>query len=269
MPEAAVILPVYQGDKPEYLSQALESTYSQTYRDFDLIITLDGTIGPELSEVLSSVEDREGTIILSREEREGLAANLNHAVEYVLDRPYRYIARMDSDDIMEENRLKLQLEYLEQNPGVDAVGSGATLIDQSGIPMGTRKAVAEVGFKDLLWSSPMIHPSMVFRREFFERTGLYDPGLLKSQDYDLWFRAIGNGRILRNLPMPLIRFRISGDLIKRRKEEQGYNLRIKRKYLRGIRLIISVLPNLLIVLMPSRLLGYLVRKGMYRQKKGS
>ena len=40
--QVAVILPVYKNDSHEYLSLAVESILSQTYRDFHLFIGVNG-----------------------------------------------------------------------------------------------------------------------------------------------------------------------------------------------------------------------------------
>lgn len=50
--QVAVILPVYKNDSHEYLSLAVESILSQTYRDFHLFIGVNGPLNDSLREYL-------------------------------------------------------------------------------------------------------------------------------------------------------------------------------------------------------------------------
>ena len=266
MTETAVLLPVYYRDTPEHLFLAIDSIHNQTYRDFDLIFCIDGELGNELAGIISSGEGQDRTLVISHKDNRGLAFTLNQAIEYVLQHSYRYIARMDSDDIMERNRLEIQVDYLNTHPAVDAVGSGTLLIDTTGNILGQRQVRHVVRYSDLLWRSPLVHAAMVFRKEFFEEVGLYDDGLSRSQDYDLWFRALQKKKIIHNIQAPLYSMRVSGDLIRRRKEEQSINIRIKKKYYRGVRLWLSILPNLMIYLLPAGIISYILRNSRSTNK---
>ena len=70
--------------------------------------------------------------------------------------------------------------------------------------------------KFALMRSPLVHPSVMFRRSVFEDGLRYDKNLKVMQDYDLWTRLILDGYELANIPEYLLWFRMSEDFFKRR-----------------------------------------------------
>src|SRR3954454_8810951 len=59
----------------------------------------------------------------------GLAAALNAGLRHILPLNYKYIARMDADDVSYPHRFAAQIAFLERHPQVGMVGSGARFID--------------------------------------------------------------------------------------------------------------------------------------------
>ena len=128
-----------------------------------------------------------------------------------------FCARIDADDIAEPTRLAHQLEALVQNPGWAAVGSSARIIDSTGALTGEAYP-APTDWPDivgeLLYGCPLIHPSVLFRREAIRLSGNYRHGLPGAtgwaEDLDLWQRVVAHGLRLGNLPEPLLRYRVHG-----------------------------------------------------------
>lgn len=265
MQSTVILLPVYCKDSTEYLEKAIQSCLNQTYKDLELHILIDGPIGPDLNRRIDACRKYKRTVVHRYKENGGLAHTLNCALEEIPGGSVRYIVRMDSDDIMVRTRLESQIGYLEAHPDVDAVGSAAIVIDELGNETGVKKVKSVITLKDLRWSSPLIHPSMAFRSDFFRKVGLYDPALLKSQDYDLWFRALRKGMVIHNIQESLLYFRSSGDTITRRKKEQLYNIRIKRQYLKGVVLLLSIIYNFMILIFPGGLMGRFVNRLIYKK----
>ncbi len=119
---------------------------------------------------------------------------------------------MDSDDICEPTRLEEQVKYLEEHPQISLVGSTAYQINDEG----TRKEIIRrVPLnhhdikKTIIKANPMIHPSVMFRREEIMKIGGYNEEYRTAQDYELWFRCLANGLQLANLDKPLISYRVS------------------------------------------------------------
>jgi hypothetical protein len=97
---------------------------------------------------------------------------------------------MDADDVAIQGRLAAQFCYLEQHPEVGVLGTQAWSIDESGkrgrwyrVPTGTTNVR-----KALETSSPLIHPTVMMRRELVLSVGGYRPMFDTAEDYDLWLR---------------------------------------------------------------------------------
>lgn len=255
MKKVAFLIPTHQGDNPIFLKDAIESVLEQEVDssiEIHPILCVDGRppLDLETLEYPKKIFIRKIYNTLGR----GLPSNLNCAITLINNEGYDYIARLDSDDLCFPYRVRSQVSYLEKNPNVDALGSYAIIIDENSREFGTKTVPRNVTFRNLSKGCQMIHPSVIFRGDFFRRFGLYDPALLKSQDWDLWLRSTKLGAHLENLETPLIKFRATGDLYVRRKKEQVFNLRLAFRHIRGSNLIYAVARSILIYLVPAKIL---------------
>lgn len=109
-----------------------------------------------------------------------------------------YIQLIDADDLLEANKVRLQIDYLEANKKVDAVyGDVQHFIDEED---GNRKYRDIITYhhvddmlKQLIEKNIYALHSFLFRRSYFEKAGLMDERMVTSQDRELWIRAILSG----------------------------------------------------------------------------
>jgi len=114
------------------------------------------------------------------------------------------IAILDSDDVCLPNRFERQATYM-QSIGVDLCGSWFEEFGH-GIPRKVRWPHAEEALRAaMLFQNTLCHPTMMARREVFDRY-LYKPELRLAEDYDLVARAMAQFRIA-NVPEVLTRYR--------------------------------------------------------------
>lgn len=130
IPDVSVIMSTYGKRKTEYLKTAIESVLRQKDVDFELIICCDGpeNINFDYLRGLAKKDDR--IRLIDNPESKGLAYALNLCIGVARG---RYLARMDDDDVCDENRLKIQTDYLDGHSGIDYVGCNARLIDETGV----------------------------------------------------------------------------------------------------------------------------------------
>jgi hypothetical protein len=244
----AVILPVYINDELRHFKPALESLIEQTYSKFDIVIVKDGPIKEEINNYLKR-DHNKNIISIFLEKNQGLASALNKGIKYCLDNNYEFIARMDADDICVNNRFSKQLEFMKNNPEYLITGTNAKLINSNDEVIGCKVVKPLVGFKDMIKKCDVIHPSVMFRTYFFEKYGLYDEKLNKSQDYSLWLDFTKKGKYIPNIQESLIFFRYENNIIERRKSEQLINIKLKKRYSKFGWIWYSI-PNLVLLLMP-------------------
>lgn len=209
IPTVSVLMPVYNGEK--YLKPALKSLFNQTLKNFELIVINDGSTD-KTSDILNSIKDKRLKIV-NNGLNLGVAKSLNIGLGQANG---KYIARCDADDICLPARLQKQVNFLNQNKLYALVGSKCELIDSQErildeklIKNGVNDSVITDRQirKQLLIRNPIIHPTVLMRKQLLLKVGNYRPIFNGAEDYDLWFRLSKIGK-LYNLKEQLLRKRI-------------------------------------------------------------
>ena len=185
----SVVLPAYNAES--HLEEALRSVLGQTERDIELIAVDDGSTDStgELLDRAALADPRVKPIHASHQ---GLVPTLNRGLS---ESRGEYVARMDADDIAYPDRLRLQRDLLNRRPELGLVGCR---VDYLGDSRRNRGLALFVDWTNSLVDpeaislgrfveSPLIHPSVMFRRALIERHGAYREGPF-PEDYELWLR---------------------------------------------------------------------------------
>jgi len=169
-----------------YLSHAIQSVLKQkTDFEFDLWLVLDRPSVEVLSELKSMPPQKFKTFF---PKSEGFSSPINELLVQIRS---DYVAILDADDMMNEGRLQLQHDFLEENKGVAVLGSGIILIDENGFEIGRKRystnssELREKKFVRL----PVAHPAVMFRRLVILECGSYRSFYDFAEDYDLWLRV--------------------------------------------------------------------------------
>lgn len=213
----AVILSVYHKEKAKYLEEALTSVFNQSYTPNEVILVKDGPLNDELDCVIDSFSKLHSElIILPLDKNRGLAHALNVAIRSTTA---DYIARMDTDDVSKYVRFEKQINYLNNNPDVDCVGTWAIEIKPDGSEFYKKQMplLHEDCLAFYMKRNPMIHPTVMFRRSFFDKAGLYPEDTYQEEDTMLWANGFSHGCKFANIPEYLYDFRIDESFFNRRK----------------------------------------------------
>lgn len=204
-PRLSVIMSVY--NDAAYLPSAIESILDQTFRDFEFLIVDDGSTD-DSGAIIDRFAAGDRRIRAFHQANRGLIYSLNLMIA---ETRAPLIGRMDGDDISLSNRFETQLAFLDANPDIGVLGTGADTIDESGRP-GLRRfdnvTDPDAVLADLQNGPPLCHPSVVMRRDVVQRVGGYHTAFLHCEDYDLWLRLSEITR-LSSLPERLILYRQS------------------------------------------------------------
>ena len=188
-----------------HLRECLDSILTQTCADFELLIVDDGSDDDSVSIVRSYADPR----IRLVERAHDYVATLNCLLDEARG---RYIARMDADDLMKPDRLRVQFEYMEAHPEVDILGSEVDYVGQpaaASFPVEELQAVP-VCLEDLLDGNVVAHPTVMMRRDSLRTHGLhYEAAYIYAEDYRLWAEALRAGLHVANLPCRLLDYRLS------------------------------------------------------------
>ncbi len=213
MTRVSVIMSAFNDEK--FLTESLESIIRQTYTDFELILFDDGSTDLTSNIIKEYASKDERIIPIFNETNLGLTVNLNRGIQ--LSRG-TFIARMDADDISMASRFEKQVSFLDLNPEIDLVGSASADINSAGNEIQLR-AVPEK-HEDIInllpKANPMTHSAVMFRKKSFEGIDFYNESYRTIQDYEMWFRAAGNGLKFHNLKEVLLKYRMDDDYVSRK-----------------------------------------------------
>ena len=215
--QVSVVMSVHRRVEPRILQTAIDSVQLQTVTDYEFKIVVDGTVTPEQKRILDYASQSDSRIaLLHNVHSMGIAFSLNRAIACSKG---EYIARMDSDDVSLPQRLERQVAFLEQNRGIDLVGTCAYEVDNEQRILFKKQmpAISSELPAFLVKRNPFIHSTVVFRRKFFDKVGFYSSSFLRNEDTDLWCRAFAAGVIGANLQEFLYLFRVDQDFLDRRR----------------------------------------------------
>lgn len=189
--------------KAEYIIEFIKSLRNSTYRNYEYILIDDCSPNKANFEIIKDwiKENKFECKIIEHKSNMGICASINHALQ--LSRG-KYIFGC-SDDLIEPDKIKIQVETLENaSDDVAVVYSDAYLIDSFGnklainfierarifsqIPSGTI-------FDDLLDGNFIPAMSALIKKSIFNDIGIYDENL-KYEDYDIWLRISKKHKII-------------------------------------------------------------------------
>jgi glycosyltransferase involved in cell wall biosynthesis len=201
-PEVSVVMAV-RNEAP-FLEASAGSILEQTLADLELIVVDDGSEDetPDLLRELARTDRR--VVLLRNAAPAGLTAALNTALARASG---RFAARMDGDDRAYPERLRLQRDRLDADPGLFLLGAGIRCIDEQGRTVRRVKTVSGVErvAATLRCHNCIAHPTVMFRNDGSVQ---YRTKFRYAQDYDLFLRLVAAGRRLDNLPEVLLDYRV-------------------------------------------------------------
>lgn len=177
----SVIIPCYNAER--YIEKCLQSVLHQTYENIEIIL-IDDASQDNTREIISKIVDSRLNVVYN-ENNQGIVYCLNKAIKIAQG---EYIARLDADDYMTEDRIKLQVDFLEKNKDLYLIGSNHILIDENGntLKYSSYPESSEEIHIMKYFMNPISHPTVLFRKSVFDEFK-YDDEYSDCEDYALWF----------------------------------------------------------------------------------
>ena len=202
----SVVIPTY--NRAGKLVEAVQSVFSQTYSDYEIIISDDGSTD-NTAEIIQQFGD--SRVRYLKNEHSGLPSVARNIALKAAEG--KYIAFLDSDDLWLPDKLKEQVAVLDKHPEVGLVCSNAYCIDRQG--KRAQQLYQEQGFGksglvflDLLERNFVITSTAMARREVLMQAGGFPDAseLQVGEDYALWLR-IASSWSVKYLSEPLAEYR--------------------------------------------------------------
>jgi glycosyltransferase involved in cell wall biosynthesis len=196
-PLVTVLMPVYNAGM--FVKEAMESILTQSYMNLEFLIINDGSTDDSL-DIIRSFDDSR-IRLMSNPGNLGLIRTLNIGIEAAKG---KYIARMDADDVSLPGRLKKQIIFLENNPGISIL---AGMMEKENAFTRQKELTSEEIKARLIFSNILPHPTIVFRASLLKDQHVrYDPSYPHAEDYALWMH-LSESVEFAILPEKLIEYR--------------------------------------------------------------
>jgi glycosyltransferase involved in cell wall biosynthesis len=235
MPEVSVILPFF--NTKNTLAAAVESVLNQTFASFEMLLVNNNSTDNSLS-IARSLAEKDIRIRLLHETKQGVDYAMNYGLE---NSRGRFIARMDADDISYPDRLEKQVRFLNENPETGLVGSYVKYVPHSSGTGGFKRFVNWVNTfhtseeieRNRFVEIPVVNPTILFRRELYERLGGCRQGNF-PEDYEMQLRFLDAGVKMAKLPLQLLEWHDYSTRLTRTDERYSTEafFRVKAEYFR-------------------------------------
>lgn len=207
----AVIMTAYN-EKPEWVTECVESVLGQTYDNIQLYILLDNPYNDELKKLLQSYSEKNNNILFyQNKENLGLVASLNKLLGIVTE---SYIARMDADDICAPERLEKEMQFLEKN-NLDFVMSDCSFIytdEKKGTGTSIPDLEGDYFNEAQAYGNVSLHNTWLLKKEVYDVLDGYRD-VKCCEDYEFTLRAIQQGFKLGRMSEELVTYRLRNSSI--------------------------------------------------------
>lgn len=200
----SVLLPVRNAEAT--IERAVESVLRQSFRDLELLIG-DDFSSDSTASLVKQFAQQDSRVRLVRSSARGLVPTLNEL--YALSKG-SLIARMDADDESLSSRLEQQVSFLSNHETIGLISCCVADDESLSLGQGIREYIRwsnsllthEMITAARFIESPLIHPTVLFRREVAESYGVWREGDF-PEDYELWLRWLAAGVRFEKLQQPL------------------------------------------------------------------
>jgi glycosyltransferase involved in cell wall biosynthesis len=180
-PSISVIIPAF--NRAWCLQETLQSVLDQTFKNFEVIVVDDGSTDgtPDLLHEFSEIR------VHRWEDNRGVSAARNLGIAMARG---GLICFLDSDDRWVENKLQVQVDWMQAHPECPACYTDEIWI-RNGVrvnPKNKHRKYSGDIFRQCLPLCIISPSSIMMRASVLEDIGVFDTDLAACEDYDLWLR---------------------------------------------------------------------------------
>ena len=187
----SIIMPCHNGEK--FISQAIESVISQTYKNWELLIVDDNSLDNSIKVINYYINLDNRIKLLKNENKTGLPATPRNVG--IKKATGRFIAFLDCDDIWLSSKLEKQLPLFNDVECAVVFSFYEKINDEGTVCSKVLKSPKLVSFNDLLKGDCIGN-----------LTGIYDTNKvgkifqkeIHAEDYLMWLEILRNGFVAKN-----------------------------------------------------------------------
>jgi glycosyltransferase involved in cell wall biosynthesis len=199
-----VVVPTH--NRHAVLREALAHVLAQEGVEVEVVVVDDGSSTPVTGSVVDLVGDPRVRVVRN-ETPTGPSAARNLGVASL---GTRWVAFCDDDDLWAPDKLRAQLDAIDETPGARWSCTGSVTVDERRRVQG-HHAPPPSGdvLPDLLGFNvlPAGGSAIVVDRSLFDEVGRFDPAMNRAEDWDCWIRLAQRSPIAI-VPRPLVAYRV-------------------------------------------------------------
>lgn len=265
-PKISVIMSEYN-TPPDYLRASIESILNQTIKDIEIII-VDDCGKNDLDSIIKEYKDKRIRVIKNNKNI-GLVESLNKAITVS---KADILARMDTDDVADENRLEEQYNFMINHEEYSVVGTLANEFSKNSTT-GVLGKPGEKTAKSLAYGDGIIHPSVMMRKKDIQSVGGYK-NYKRAEDLSLWFELVMKGFRLFVIDRVLLNYRVNEeDYSKRKFKTRGGEIKARLHYYyltkAPVLAYLVIVKSIISSILPSRIVAFFRRKIILKPGRGN
>ncbi len=193
-----VVIPAY--NVAPWLSDAMRSVLSQTYRDWSLVVVDDGSTDPTPEIAASFIDPR---IRLIRQSNHGVSAARNRGLAAITADAILFL---DADDWLAPDALAMLSDALADCPWAVAAASGYARVSPGGAARHAAPPPSGALLSRLLVRNLFANGGhLLIRRSAIDAAGGFNIGLSYGEDWEYWTRLALQGEFVSiHTPKPLL-----------------------------------------------------------------
>lgn len=208
----SVVIPCYNAER--YIVECLNHLREQTYKDIEIIVVDDHSTDRSVDVIQRWKEHSKSTpfTLLQLPRNVGFSGALTSGFFLAHG---EFIAIHDADDYSHEDRLLMQVEYLQNHQHIDFVGTNYLAFKEEARHEKTLSNWLsygeEIRARYAQGDHCVSHPTAMFRAQAFDKLGGLTRYMNGAEDYEYIVKFIQNGYGVDNLPDVLYYYRLHGE----------------------------------------------------------
>ncbi len=177
--KVSIIIPYFR--KIEYIQDTLNSLYSQSYKNFEIIIVYDDPIKSDLKILKNKISNKKIKLLINKKNL-GAGLSRNKAAKNAKG---KFLAFIDADDLWHKDKLKNQLKFMKEK-NISCSFTSYSIVNMKNQTIGKIKAKSKLTYDDLIKSCDIGLSTVIIKKKIFKKFQFSNNKT--KEDYSLWLK---------------------------------------------------------------------------------
>lgn len=210
----SIIMPNYNSEK--FILESIKSVLNQTYQNIELIVIDDNSKDSSINKINEIKDFRVKLIELKKNQGAAIARNEGLKIS-----KGRYLAFLDSDDILNKDAIEKQIKFLkDKNAGL--VFGAFEHIAETGEKIKKENIPKLINYKSLLKTCPIKSFTVLIDKSKIEKEIFFPENCEKREDYGCWLDLIKELKVFYGNQKIIGKYRINSSSVSRNKYKMAY-----------------------------------------------